>query len=107
MQTPCVGRGTLGLKESCETAVGTAVAAGCELVDTGEHYGNLEKIGAALKAAENEHRPFIILKLSGLPTGAYEQVRQRVRSMLDKLGIERAGACLMHWPALCADQDFS
>jgi diketogulonate reductase-like aldo/keto reductase len=96
---PTVGLGTLGLKESCEAAVGTAVDVGCQLVDTGEHYGNLELVGAALKAAKGT--PFVVLKLSGMPAGEYEPVRARVTAVLSKLGIESAGVCLMHWPALC------
>jgi diketogulonate reductase-like aldo/keto reductase len=96
---PTVGLGTLGLKESCEAAVGTAVEVGCQLIDTGEHYGNLELVGAALKAAKET--PFVVLKLSGMPAGEYELIRARVTGMLSKLCIKSAGVCLMHWPALC------
>ena len=99
MPSPCVGLGTLGLKESCEAAVGQAAKAGCKLIDTGEHYGNLERVGAALKNAVQ--KPFVVLKLSGMPAGEYEPVRARVVSMLQTLGLSAGGVCLMHWPALC------
>jgi len=97
--TPAVGLGTLGLKESAEEAVGTAVEQGVAVIDTGEHYGNLELVGAALKKARR--LPYVIVKLSGLPSGSYESVQERLKAMLRKLGVERADLCLMHWPGLC------
>jgi len=96
---PAVGLGTLLLKESCETAVAAAVEAGCKLIDTGEHYGNLELVGNALRAAPC--RPCVLLKISGIPARDYEGVRARVAAMLQKLGMERVGVLLMHWPGLC------
>jgi len=99
LSTPSVGLGTLGLKESAEAAVTSAVDLGCALVDTGEHYGNLELIGPALK--KSTHKPFIVVKLSGMPTGDYESVRLRMSAMLSTLEIERADLCLMHWPGAC------
>jgi 2,5-diketo-D-gluconate reductase B len=94
-----VGLGTLGLKESCEVTVHTAINLGCQLIDTGEHYGNLDLVGSVLKVSKGT--PFVVLKLSGLPCGEYEAVLKRVACMLEKLGISSAGACLMHWPAVC------
>jgi len=94
-----VGLGTLLLKESCDDAVTTAVEAGVQLIDTGEHYGNLELVGAALKKGTT--CPLIVVKMSGLPVGEYAAVRVRMASMLEKLGIKDAGMCLMHWPGLC------
>lgn len=99
MDSPVVGLGTLLLKESCEAAVTTAVEVGCRIIDTGEHYSNLELIGHALKAADR--MPFIVLKLSGIPSGDYEVVKVRVTTMLSKLGIDKAGCLLMHWPGVC------
>lgn len=100
MDTPVVGLGTMLLKESCQAAVATAIEVGCQIIDTGEHYDNLELVGAALKAAAG-CKPFVVLKLSGIPTGAYEAVKDRVEAMLKQLGIERAGCLLIHWPGLC------
>ena len=100
LQVPAVGLGTLGLRESCKESVTTAIAVGCNLIDTGEHYGNLESVGRAMRSISGE-RPFVVLKLSGIPAGHYETVRERVTSMLQKLGLESAGACLMHWPGMC------
>jgi len=97
---PVVGLGTLLLNESCEAAVAAATEAGCKFIDTGEHYGNLELVGKALKAAPS-CRPCVILKISGMPAGDYQAVRARVAAMLLKLGMERAGVLLMHWPGLC------
>jgi len=100
MDVPAVGLGTLGLKESADAAVGKALEVGCRLIDTGEHYGNLELVGAALK--RSEVTPFLVLKLSGMPSGEYESVRGRLKVMLGKLGVERADLCLIHWPGLCS-----
>jgi len=94
-----VGLGTLLLKESCEASVITAVEAGCQLIDTGEHYGNLDLVGAALKKCSRQ--PLVVVKLSGMPAGEYGVVRARLLSVLEKLGIPSAGLCLMHWPGLC------
>eukprot|EP00927_Polykrikos_kofoidii_P003206 TRINITY_DN11279_c0_g1_i1.p1 TRINITY_DN11279_c0_g1~~TRINITY_DN11279_c0_g1_i1.p1 ORF type:complete len:336 (-),score=39.07 TRINITY_DN11279_c0_g1_i1:179-1186(-) len=100
MDAPVVGLGTMLLKESAEDAVGKAIETGCNLIDTGEHYGNLELIGEALKASAQ--KPFLIMKLSGMPTGEYDQVQGRVRAMLNAVGVARADLCLIHWPGLCA-----
>lgn len=96
---PTIGFGTLLLKESCKDAVSDAMEAGCQLIDTGEHYGNLELVGQALKATP--HPPCVLLKMSGIPTGEYATIRARVVSMLEKIGIEHAGVILIHWPGLC------
>merc|ERR1719160_2229724 len=96
LESPTVGLGTLLLKESCEDAVNTAVDVGCQFIDTGEHYGNLELVGKGLKAGS--HKPCVLVKLSGIPTGDYTAVRARVVVMLEKLRIERAGVLLIHWP---------
>merc|ERR1711957_393895 len=77
---PVVALGTMGLKESCTDAVKKAVDIGCSLIDTGEHYGNLELVGAGLK--NSTHKPLIILKLSGMPIGDYENVKTRMKNML-------------------------
>jgi len=87
------------LKESAEEAVSTAVEVGCNLLDTGEHYGNLELIGKGL--AKAERKPFIITKLSGLPSGDFEAVRARQAAVNSQLGIDKADLCLIHWPGLC------
>mmetsp|Transcript_106882 Transcript_106882/g.189953 ORF Transcript_106882/g.189953 Transcript_106882/m.189953 type:complete len:336 (+) Transcript_106882:72-1079(+) len=100
MEQPAVGLGTLGLNETATAAVTEAVAAGCRLIDTGEHYGNLNLIGAGLKNHRDE-QPFIITKLSGLPVGDYGVVRARVEDMLKRLGVTRVHLCLIHWPGLC------
>jgi len=96
---PVVALGTMGLKESCTDAVKKAVDIGCSLIDTGEHYGNLELVGAGLK--NSTHKPLIILKLSGMPIGDYENVKTRMKNMLNLLGVEKADVTLMHWPGLC------
>jgi diketogulonate reductase-like aldo/keto reductase len=99
MDSPAVGLGTMLLKESCQDAVATALEVGCKIIDTGEHYGNLELIGTALKAAGR--KPFIVLKLSGIPAGDYDVFKGRVTAMLTKLGIDKASCLLIHWPGLC------
>jgi 2,5-diketo-D-gluconate reductase B len=99
MDIPVVGLGTMLLKESCRDAVATAIEVGCQIIDTGEHYDNLGLVGTALKAAD--HKPFVVLKLSGIPIGDYEVVKCRVAKMLTQLGIDRAGCLLIHWPGLC------
>lgn len=98
-----VGLGTLLLKESCEAAVTTAVEAGCQVIDTGEHYDNLELVGAALSSSLKKGCacPLVVVKLSGMPAGEYVTVRARLVSILEKLGVAKAGLCLMHWPGLC------
>jgi len=106
MQAPGVGLGTLGLSESAVDAVATAIELGCCLIDTGEHYSNLELIGEGLKkgrqkGAQGGSSPFLIIKLSGIPSGEYLQVRKRVSEMLAKLGVESGDLCLCHWPGLC------
>jgi diketogulonate reductase-like aldo/keto reductase len=101
MTRPSVGLGTLGLKESAEAAVGSAIDLGCALIDTGEHYGNLELVGAALKKGQLRKGaspgPCVIAKLSGMPTGDYAQVKERMLNMVALLGV-RPEVCLMHWP---------
>eukprot|EP00746_Dinoflagellata_sp_MGD_P166018 gnl/MRDRNA2_/MRDRNA2_95634_c0_seq1.p1 gnl/MRDRNA2_/MRDRNA2_95634_c0~~gnl/MRDRNA2_/MRDRNA2_95634_c0_seq1.p1 ORF type:complete len:374 (+),score=63.77 gnl/MRDRNA2_/MRDRNA2_95634_c0_seq1:87-1124(+) len=97
--SPAVGLGTLLLRENCEAAINDAVQVGCKLIDTGEHYGNLELVGKALRMAPC--KPCVLLKISGIPTGEYAAVRARVVGMLEKLGIKRAGLLLIHWPGLC------
>jgi len=102
MSEASVGFGTMLLKESCEDAVREAVTLGVKVVDTGEHYENLELVGAGLKkAGEAAKNAFIVTKLSGLPCGDYEVVKARMQGMLNKLGIEQASVCLIHWPGLC------
>lgn len=100
MDSATVCLGTLGLKESAEDAVSDALDSACQIIDTGEHYGNLELVGAGLK--KSARKPFLIIKLSGMPAGAYDTVRDRVRRMLALLEIEKAELCLMHWPGFCS-----
>jgi len=106
MDACAVGLGTLGLRESAEVAVESAVEMGCSLIDTGEHYGNLASVGSALSKCTR--KPFVIVKLSGMPIGydeadgGYATAKHRMKSMLSLLGIERADLCLMHWPGLCS-----
>ena len=95
----CVGFGTMLLKESCEAAVSSALEHGIRIIDTGEHYENLELVGKGL--AKNREFAFVVTKLSGLPSGDYEAVKTRMQAMLTKLGIEVAPLCLIHWPGLC------
>jgi 2,5-diketo-D-gluconate reductase B len=103
---PVVGLGTLGLKESAEAAISAATDQGCALIDTGEHYGNLELIAAGLKLKKSlsaeAKLPTVIVKLSGMPVGDYDKVKARMVKMLALLGIERASLCLIHWPGLCS-----
>lgn len=99
MDQPAVGLGTLGLKESAEAAIGKATELECALIDTGEHYGNLELVGQALEKAAK--RPFVIVKLSGMPIGEYDVIKERMSAMLRQLGIDQADLCLMHWPGAC------
>lgn len=103
LSEPALGLGTLLLKESCDAAVTTAVEAGCQLIDTGEHYGNLELVGAALNSSLKKGFtcPLVVVKLSGMPAGEYSTVRARLLSILEKLGAPSVGLCLMHWPGLC------
>jgi 2,5-diketo-D-gluconate reductase A len=99
---PVVGLGTLGLKESAEAAVRSATDQGYTLIDTGEHYGNLALVGAALKSLSADAKlPHVIVKLSGMPVGDYEKVKVRMTTMLTLLGLERCSLCLMHWPGVC------
>lgn len=100
LEGPTVGLGTMLLKESCDAAVTGALSLGCRLIDTGEHYGNLDLVGAALKQCER--KPVLVTKLSGLPVGEYQAVRVRMVAMLEKLGVDRADIVLMHWPGLCS-----
>lgn len=100
MEKPCMGFGTMLLKETCEVAVSDAVSMGYKLIDTGEHYGNLDLIGTGLNKA-SPGKAFVVTKLSGLPVGEYEAVKARVELMLNKLGMDKADLCLMHWPGLC------
>jgi diketogulonate reductase-like aldo/keto reductase len=103
MDVAAVGLGTLGLRESAEAAVASAVELGCVLIDTGEHYGNLDLVGNALKTVDKSlgKPPIVIVKLSGIPCGDYANVRARLVNVLEKLGLECAEICLMHWPGLC------
>lgn len=100
METPAVGLGTLGLNESAVASVENAVDQGCDIVDTGEHYGNLALVGAGLKKCSR--KPFTIVKLSGMPSGNYQEIRERVEKILNQLDIKRAELCLIHWPGLCS-----
>ena len=52
MDSPVVGLGTMLLKESCDAAVSTALELDCTLIDTGEHYENLELVGAGEKVSQ-------------------------------------------------------
>jgi len=99
MDKPAVGFGTLGLANA-EASVRLALDAGCGLVDTAEHYGNLEAVGAALQASGA--KPYLVVKLSGLPSGDLGAVRERLLALLGQLGVARADLCLMHWPGLCS-----
>jgi len=91
------------LLESCDAAVTTAVEACCQLIDTGEHYGNLDLVGAALNSCLKKGcvSPLIVVKMSGMPVGEYSAVRARLVTILEKLGVPSVGLCLMHWPGLC------
>lgn len=95
-----VGFGTMMLKESCEQAVSDALSLGVKIIDTGEHYGNLDLVGKGL-AKHDGGDAFVVTKLSGLPSGEYEPVKVRMQAMLSQLGIEKASLCLIHWPGLC------
>ena len=88
------------LKETCEEAVSDALKLGVKVIDTGEHYENLDLVGKGLKK-DGGNDAFVVTKLSGLPAGDYEPVKARMQAMLEKLGIEKAGVCLIHWPGLC------
>jgi len=98
MDEACVGFGTMLLKESCEAAVGDALALGVRVIDTGEHYDNLELVGKGLAKPGDA---FVVTKLSGLPFGEYNLVKARMQGILSKLGIEQASLCLIHWPGIC------
>lgn len=93
-----MGLGTLGLAKPAES-VRQALSFGCQLLDVAEHYGNLREVGAGLKGAAT--KPYIVVKLSGMPCGELAVVRARLQAVLQQLGAERAELCLMHWPGLC------
>lgn len=101
MDLPRVGLGTMLLKESCEQAIVDALKAGCTVIDTSEHYGNLDLVGAGLAKSEHRESAFVVAKLSGLPAGEYEAVKARMQTILDRLGLTQVPLCLIHWPGLC------
>lgn len=89
----------MGLNETCELAVAEACSLNVGLIDTSEHYGNLELVGAGFRKAGKGS--FVVTKISGMPCGEYKVVKGRMQAQLDKLGIEKADCCLIHWPGLC------
>lgn len=97
MEALGVGLDTFGLTE--EASVVKAIDIGYELVVVGENYGNLALVGAGLKKCSR--KPYVIVKLSGMPSGDYQDVQDRLDNILSQLDIKCIDLCLIGWPGLC------
>lgn len=76
-----------------------ALRAGYRHFDLAEHYKTQGHVGRAIEEESVPRRElFLTSKVDGLPLGDYEQVEQRVRGMLDAVGVEQFDLLLIHYP---------
>eukprot|EP00051_Salpingoeca_urceolata_P031608 m.494868 g.494868 ORF g.494868 m.494868 type:complete len:326 (-) comp42109_c0_seq1:104-1081(-) len=77
-----------------------ALAAGFRHLDCAEMYNTAQHVGRAIADTPGlvPTDVHITLKVTGLPTGPFEEVRARVEKLLGELGVERVGYLLFHFP---------
>lgn len=85
--------------ESMEENVAEALRAGFRTFDLAEHYESQFFAGRAIQAAGLARSDvFLINKLDGMPSGAYEAIKARVEALLLKVGVDYFDALLIHYP---------
>jgi diketogulonate reductase-like aldo/keto reductase len=77
-------------------AIGTAIDAGYRLLDSAVNYGNESEVGEAVRASGRDDL-LVTTKIPGRDHG-YDEAIASVRGSLERLGLERIGLLLIHWP---------
>jgi 2,5-diketo-D-gluconate reductase A len=96
---PLIGFGTGGLKgpDGAER-IATAIRAGYRLLDTAAQYGNEGAVGEAVRlSGVSVDEVLVTTKIQGDDQGR-EAARTGYLESLRRLGLERAGLVLIHWP---------
>jgi len=96
---PLVGLGTWPMVgEQAHEIVSFALEAGYRAIDTSEHYGNEDAIGAAVRAsAVPRCELFVTTKFNAKWHGEH-LVADALRASLGRLGLEYVDLLLIHWP---------
>jgi alcohol dehydrogenase (NADP+) len=82
-----------------DSAIETALDAGCRLLDMAELYGNEAAIGDLLEAPGSPDRDALFLLSKVWNTNhAPEHLRAAVADTLDRLGVDRLDCYMLHWP---------
>ncbi len=111
---PLIGLGSAGNTAGNDVmagAVDAALRGGIRLIDTAQNYGSEIAIGDGLRRAGPEHSDGLFLSTKvDLCSLAREdpsaRVKRQVSSSLERLGVERLGSVIIHWP-ICLDAPVS
>lgn len=98
---PCLGFGTYKTPQgdTAVEAVQTALAAGYRHIDTAAFYGNEASVGQAVRASGLPRgEVFVTTKVWNTERG-HAKARASILASLDRLGMDYADLCLIHWPA--------
>ena len=93
-----LGLGTWRLSgDACRRTVAAALEMGYRHVDTAQTYRNERDVGAGLRDAAVD--PAEVLVTTKLPKDRLDGVAAATDESLRRLGVERIGLLLIHWPA--------
>lgn len=99
VRMPQLGLGTWELRgEACERSVGEALALGYRHIDTAEGYGNEERIGAAIRAADVDRDALFLTSKVWRDHLTRDGVRDACYGSLERLGVDYLDLLLVHWP---------
>lgn len=85
-----------------------ALRAGYRYFDLAEHYKTNVHVGRAIReSGVPRGELFLTSKYDGMPVGPYEEVKRRVRALLDLCCVESFDLLLIHYPGDKDSTDFS
>eukprot|EP00940_MAST-03C_sp_MAST-3C-sp2_P003459 g3459.t1 len=77
----------------------TAISTGYRCFDMAELYTSTRDVARSVRESGIERRNiFLVSKIKGMPIGAYADVRERVKRMLEASGTTYFDALMIHWP---------
>lgn len=95
---PATGFGTFGMTgEPGIAQIRSALSCGYRLLDTAVGYGNESEVGAAVHRSGLDGDVVITTKIPGRGLG-YDAARRSIAESRKRLGVDRIGLHLIHWP---------
>jgi 2,5-diketo-D-gluconate reductase B len=96
---PALGFGTFQLGgDDCERGVRHALDVGYRHIDTAQMYGNEDRVGAALTAADVDRGQIFLTTKIDNHNHAPDDVRSSTEASLGRLQTDYVDLLLMHWP---------